>query len=303
MTLIQMQYFQAVCQFGSFLKASEQLHVSQSTISLAIKSMENEHKVSLFHRDKNALRITEAGQAVLEEVDIILAQYNHLKETIQNLISQRYSIRVGVSTLGGNAIFPLIMAEAKKQEPDLVITTVEDSTKRQFEMLDNHLLDVIFTHHHFKNAGEKAAFDSVYGSLSLIKDRQVYCVSRANPLALQDSVTLEDIAKQPLILLKDNFSQTVAIKQRFTECGLNPHILLQTSQMYTVERYIENNIATGFLPQSAVRHNPQVKSYVLDTFPSRYVSCFWRKDKQKTDALKKFLAVARTVSQKIEANS
>ena len=42
MTLVQMQYFQAVCQWGSFLKASEQLHVSQSAISLSIKNMEKE---------------------------------------------------------------------------------------------------------------------------------------------------------------------------------------------------------------------------------------------------------------------
>ena len=59
-------------------------------------------------------------------------------------------IRVGVSTLGGNAVFPLILSELKNQHPDMVVSTMEESTKRQFEMLDENLLDVIITHRRFE---------------------------------------------------------------------------------------------------------------------------------------------------------
>lgn len=300
MTLVQMQYFQAVCQWGSFLKASEQLHVSQSAISLSIKNMEKEYNTIFFERDKNALRITEAGRNIQEEINSILEKYNHLEKKIQNMSMNRDYIRVGVSTLGGNAVFPLILSELKKQYPDMVVSTMEESTKRQFEMLDENLLDVIITHRRFETPEEKCKFDAVYGKMQLIRDRQAFCVNIKNPISMKESVTWEDIAGEPLILLKDNFLQTVSIKQRFAERGLEPVILQQTSQMYTVERYIEQNIASGFLPMSAVRYNSLIKPFTLNELPNRYVNCFWRKDRYQFNAVKKFLSIAKAVSQEYD---
>ena len=66
MKLIQLQYFEVICKHNSFTKASEELHVSQPTLSVAINDLEKEFGVTLFYRQRNGLRITEDGEKLLE---------------------------------------------------------------------------------------------------------------------------------------------------------------------------------------------------------------------------------------------
>ena len=59
MTITQMRYFKTVCQYMSLTKASKVLHVSQPALSMAIKEIENNYGVALFHHNANSLSITQ----------------------------------------------------------------------------------------------------------------------------------------------------------------------------------------------------------------------------------------------------
>ena len=69
MTIVQMQYFQAVCRYENFTRAAEELHISQPAMSAAMKDLEKECGVPLFVRDKNSLRVTDEGKILLEEAE------------------------------------------------------------------------------------------------------------------------------------------------------------------------------------------------------------------------------------------
>lgn len=302
MTIIQMQYFQEVCRLKSFAKAAEELHVSQPAISAAIRNLEQECGVLLFQRDKNALRITDEGNILLEESRLVMNQFCHLNHVVQNLSLSRRYIRVGLSTLSGTQVYPELLMEYRKRYPDIQVVSREESTGKQFEMLDNGELDVIITIKRFNNMEDKKEvqeakrhFDEVYGHWPLMDNVQVFCVSTQNPLAREPFVTLERMVKEPLILLDDHFYQTKEMKRRWEEEGLHCNVIHYTSQAYTVERFVEKNIAAGFLPMAVVAANSRIAGLPYAGSESRKIEIFWRKDRYMFFAVKAFIDLAKTL--------
>lgn len=109
MTLIQLQYFLAVCKYENFTRAAENFNISQPAISGAIRELERECGVALFNRDKNALRITDEGRVLRDEAELVLKQYGQLDDIVKNLSTSRKFIRVSFSTLSGNQVYPKLL--------------------------------------------------------------------------------------------------------------------------------------------------------------------------------------------------
>lgn len=298
MTLIQLQYFQAVCKYENFTRAAMALHISQPAMSAAMKDLERECEVPLFKRDKNALKITDEGQILLDEANLVLGQYEHLNHIVKDLSLARKYIRIGLSTLSGNQVYPEILQEYRKRCPDVQVFSVEESTAKQFEMLDSGLLDVIITIKGVEDPVQQKQFDSTYGHWPMIRTNLVFCVGKDHPLAQEKYVSLEQISEVPLILLKDNFSQTSRIKRQFERRGLPYHVMHYTNQMYTIERFIEKNIAAGFLPESVALGNPGIVGIPYDGTESRVIEIFWRKDRFLFSATKKFIQMAKELYSK-----
>lgn len=248
----------------NFTKAAEELHISQPAMSSAMRDLERECGVLLFKKNKNSIQITDEGLILLEEITTILRQYEHLMYVVHDLSLNRKFVRVGLSTLSGNLVYPILCQEFQRQYPDIEIQSVEESTNRQFELLENHQLDVVITVIHNKSEEERKVFDTKYGHWPLKNSRPLFCVSIDNPLASQEKVTWEQMSRESLVLLKDNFNQTMHLKQNFAVRNLNPKIVHYTNQMYTIERFVEKNIAAGFLPDLVVSSNPLMKGLQYD---------------------------------------
>lgn len=293
MTLIQMQYFQAVCRFENFTRAAEELHISQPAMSAAMKDLERECGVPLFIRDKNSLRITDEGQILLEEVSLVLNQYEHLNHIVKDLELSRKYIRIGLSTLSGNQVYPELLQEYSRRCPDIQVISVEESTKRQFEMLDSGLLDVIITIKRLHEPEEWKQFNGIYGHWPMKETSLVFCVGKENPLAGEEYVTMEQISKVPLILLKDNFSQTARIKSQFEHRGLDYQVMHYTNQMYTIERFAEKNIAAGFLPEPVASGNPDIVGIPYEDMEPCMIEVFWKKGRFLFSAARQFLEMVR----------
>ena len=295
MTLVQMEYFLAVCRYENFTKASEALHISQPAISAAMKDLERECGVPLFVRDKNSLRITDEGQVLLGEVTLVMEQYEHLNHIVSDLSLSRKYIRVGLSTLSGNQVYPELLHRYKEKYPEIQVMSVEESTRQQFEMLDKGLLDVIITIRPREREKGDKDFDAEYGHWPMKQARQVFCVGLENPLAEKTEVTWEEIASQPLVLLNDHFNQSKRIRKDLEQKGLSYQVLHYTNQMYTVERFVEKNVAGGFLPLDVALHNPRIAGLKMEEDPTStsLIELFWKKKHFLFSATKQFIETAK----------
>lgn len=297
MTITQMQYFQAVCEFENFTRAAEAQHISQPAMSAAMKELEAECGVPLFKKTKNSLAITDAGWALLEEIQANLRQYDHLMHAIKDLSLSRNYVRVGVATLNGNLVYPQILSAFSKRYPEIQVISSEEPTDKQFELLDQGKLDLAINGKGFLDPSRdqtgREEFEAAYHSWPLIANEMVFCVHPDHPLASEPSVTLEQISREPLVLMKNHFGITRSFLRRMEEKGLPIRVLHYTDQMYSVERFVEQGAACGILPGQVARQNPHIVGLPCDGLARGPVSLHWRKDQMLYSATKAFISLVK----------
>ena len=290
MTLTQMQYFQAVCNYENYTKAAAALFVTQPAVSKAIRELETECGTPLLVRKGNSLTLTEAGQLLRKEVDEILASMDHLNRKIGSGGLTRRFVEVGLSTFSSSTAFPAICAEFHRRYPEIQVFSHEDSTDKLFRLLDADRVDVIVT---TPESPEREA-DPSYRFLRLNSSCLRYCVSRSHRWARRGSITLEEIAAEPLILLSDNYSSARGQRALFAQQGLEPNIIMRTSQMFTVERFVESGAAGGYLPIELAESNKNIVALPCSfDRPARPTCIIWKKNSPEYPAVTSFLRLAR----------
>src|ERR671916_3080829 len=130
MDLRQLEVVQAVAETGSFTGAGRKLNVSQSAISRQILLLEEELNESLFLRVGRRIRITPAGEALLQLSHRV---FQDLKDTIAGITDSQESLRGQVRLLGGMTVclyvFPPLLTELKRQHPDIELKLVTGSSE------------------------------------------------------------------------------------------------------------------------------------------------------------------------------
>ena len=110
--------FCAAARHVSFKLAAEELFVTASAVSHQVKGLEDELGVSLFDRGARPLALTEAGQALLDEIDPLLSQINLVTSRFRNR-HQRQTLRISVQPFFASELFVPRLAEFAKQHPDI----------------------------------------------------------------------------------------------------------------------------------------------------------------------------------------
>lgn len=294
MTLTQMQYFDKVCTCGSYTKAAEKLFVSQPAISQAIKELENECNVSLFLRQGNKLKITSEGNVLWEEIKIALLQIRRINQMVSQFEYGRNYIKIGLSSVSGNAVFPKICKNYRMQYPDVQIDTHEDITPSLINLLDNGFLDFIITTPFNLISDDK--FQKYYEYIPLPESPLLFYVNVNHQLASKKVVTLEEIVKEPLVLLNDHFSSTKRFKTLIKQYGLTLNVVHYTSQIFTIVRFIENNSACGFLPAYIQDNNKAIKGIPFSQ-RSTPLMLIWRKNCNSSNysSVKNFIKLVKNI--------
>lgn len=285
MTVTQMTYFTAVSDCLSFSKAAKALGVTQPAVSLAVRELENECNVKLFERKKNTLNLTDEGQILLQLIQPCLRQLEELNNSAKHLDQINQCVRIGFGTLFGNYVYSSILTQFTRSHPNVQISAKEDSSGKLIQMLDSNQVDIILL------PAEYASFQSLeYQQMTVSNVSLRFCVSAEHPLAWNHEVSWEEMARVPLVMLTGRFGLTESILRSMTDRGLTPRIIHYTDQVYTVERFIENNVAGGFLPEVIAARNKYICGLRYDNRDdTRLLKAVWRKDRFLSQALKDFI--------------
>ncbi len=291
MTLNQMQYFQMMCKYENYTKAAAELYISQPALSQAMRELEAECGLPLIVRKGNHLAITEAGRVLQAEIDTVLRQMGQLQESIHQMGLTRNYVRVGLSTFSGNTVFPSICHQYHCLYPDITIRCTEDSTPNLFQLLDSGQVDLILTAPQSYSSWEnlEKSYDFHRVKISGLN----FCVHKDHPLAARDCISIEEILDEPLVMLNERYAATKNLLGIFARHGGTPNVILYTTQMYTIERFVEQNAAAGFLPQEIAENNPGIVGLRCDDTPERVVTLIWKKGKVLYPSIKKFITTAR----------
>lgn len=187
----------------------------------------------------------------------------------------------------GSLLLPRIYGEFARQQPELRLEITEGGRQELLDSLLQDGLDMVFLPH-------VQPFEEGLKALELTRFEVVCAVSKENSLSRRDSLGMAELARSPLVLFKNSFFQTEAIKKRFAQEQVEPWILLQTAQLSTVETMIESNAAVGFLFKPLIEKNGGIASVSLEPPLHVSVSLVRKKDTYLSDSMRRFLEFAET---------
>lgn len=252
-SLTQIQYFVAVANAGSFTIAARQLRVVQPTLSSAIKQLEDGLGYALLDRvPRRGVRLTRRGRRFYDEASKLLRQAERLERFVRNPAdSLTGTLRLGVYQPMSVFRTPQLLREFHKMHPDVEVDIQEGSQERLVELLKGNFVDVVVSYSLIDFAQWEVE------TLTKIPPHAI--VSTRHPLANKTSVTLQEIAQEPLVLLDLPYTGAYYLGL-FEAQGLSPEVA------YRIEGYetVRSMVAEGF-GVSVLSHRPQHnKTYVGD---------------------------------------
>lgn len=269
MKLTQLRYFQTACRCGSVTAAAELLHISQPTVSTAIRELEHEFGITLLDRKNRGFALTKAGQQLLEQANTLLKHADNLSAHMEQLGRASRPLRLGIPPMIGALLLPRLFREFFSVHTKMEVAITEGGRSELLHLLEENQLDLVFLPH-------DRPVDNVYHSAAVTQLETVFVVNPSHSLACRTQITIEELSREPLVLFKNSFFQTETILRRFQAQGITPRVLLYTDQLSTVRRLISSHIATGFLFRDLVSSQDQMISISLSPAIVSSVSLVWK---------------------------
>ena len=178
-----LEQFDAFARCGTLLAASEELHITQPTLSRSMKKLEDEFGVSLFHRENSKLSLNETGKLAAEYARRALEAN---QEMIDRVVMFDRSLRT--VSLGSCAPFPVneLMPTLQEQLPGKTLSSELLSNDEQLlKGLRNHLYQLVILH---ENPEDKTLYCQRY-----LEEKLYITVPEDHPLAIKQSVTFDEL--------------------------------------------------------------------------------------------------------------
>lgn len=147
----RLRYFQAVCKYNSVTTAAAELRIAQPSVTIAIKYLEKELNVTLFHRYKNKLILTKEGAIIREMSDQLLNTIHNFFQEVSDIGEKaRSKVLLGVPPILGALLIPRVNSAVTQEFPDIQLEVIECGSAQALRYLDQGLLDLaILSEHDF----------------------------------------------------------------------------------------------------------------------------------------------------------
>lgn len=221
MTLTQLEIFSQVAALRGFTLAAARLGISQSAVSHAIKSLEQELGVELVQRHQAQVELTDIGQRLLLRARSLLG----LAETMRQEAADAKGMKQGTLRIGSFGptasmrLLPALLADYRQRYPGIEIHVEEGPDQQVVQWLRERRIDIGFV----------VLPDESFDSWPLLEDRMVAVVPRRHPLAARDALSLRELCDDPFILTGAGSAELVM--RLFTAAGLTPQIRYRCSQL------------------------------------------------------------------------
>lgn len=245
MKLHYLRYFSVLAEELHFGRAADRLAITQPPLSSAIKALEEELEVRLFHRDSKQVQLTPAGAAFLAEVQIILSRVTRASEAARAVASGlRGRLDIGVTGSLFYREVPKIVAAFERHMPAIEVSLREIASSAQIDgLLQGEL------HAGFFNVG---APPPQLRSVSLRPDPFIVCVPAAHPMAKRATLRVADLENESFVMFDRNiapanYDNVIAV---FSRASVHPRTCHAARQWLTIIAMVANGVGVSLVPSS-----------------------------------------------------
>lgn len=263
-TFRQLEYFVAAAEAGSIAAASERIHISAPSISVAITQLEQQLGAGLFIRQHNGLHLTTIGQDVLARAKAVLEDARALHEAAnQEEAELKGRIALGCLTTLAPMILPELVQSFARLHPAVALELVEGTQDQLIGHLRRGVADVAITYD--MHIPPDLEFETLASLPPLLM------VSAEHRLARQTSIDLREVIHDNYILLDLPYSRDYFLSV-FRHAGLTPRIGMRTTQIDVVRTMVANGLGVSVvvsrpLNEAALDGRPVVSVPIANPMP------------------------------------
>jgi DNA-binding transcriptional LysR family regulator len=244
MDLRQLEIIRAIADTGSFTAAGEKLHVSQSAISRQILLLEEELGEPVFHRIGRRIRITPAGESLLQLSNRV---FQDLAETVSAISDKQESLRGTMRLVGGMTVclyvFPALLAEVRRAHPNLDLKITVGSAERSIAMLRSGAGDLGLI------TLPVEASDLV--SVPVLREELLLITYPAHPLAKKRQITPSDLTRQHFILFETGSITRRIVEEFFMRERIEAEIVMETENVEIIKAMVRHGLGISIIPWQA----------------------------------------------------
>lgn len=237
-----LKYVITVAEEGGFTAASRKLHIAQSAISRQISNLEEDLGGALFLRQKQGIEVTEAGQKFIFHARKILRDMSHVRDEVSSLLGEPSgSIVVGAPPTAGQSLMPTIFRICSEKWPLITLKVREIYSVDIYQSVLDNTVDIGLVHDPIAHPEL-----SIY---PLVAEQMLYFSQ--DPIPFENSVPIEWLAQQPLILPDSPFGLRELLDDYARDNGLELKVSSSVNGASITKSMVAEGLGGTVLTRSA----------------------------------------------------
>jgi DNA-binding transcriptional LysR family regulator len=303
----RLRVLREVAQEGSFSAAGDSLGYTQSAISQQIAALERETGATLVDRNARGVRLTDAGRALVEHADGILARVAAAEEELEAIAGLRGGrVRLASFPTAGATLVPLAITEFSKRHPAVELTLVEAEAADSIPALKAGELDVALTFEYSTLSPAEQGYDPTDLELiDLLEDPMYVALPEEHPLAGKRTLKLRDLADETWVQGDCN---GVCGAMHIAACessGFRPRVGFQTEDYNVAQGVVAAGVAVSLIAELAlvnVRDDIVIRSLGRNP-PARLIAAATLAGRYRSPATEAMLGILDEVAARFELPS
>lgn len=279
MELRSLRAFVEVVRQGGFSRAAETVFATQSTISKAVKQIEQEIGAPLLDRSGRRAALTPIGEVVFRRGVKLLADRDDLLAEIAELRGlKRGVLRLGLPPIGSSTLFAPLFAVYRRRHPGVEVRLSEQGSDQLQDSLRNGDIDF---------AGLLTPVAPDFDFAPVRREPMTALLRKDHPLAERTAITLQQLKDTPFIMYEQGFSLHRIILDACRRAGFEPSIATFSSQIEFMIELVGAGMGVAFLPRMIAeqRRRAGVRRVLLDEPDVEWsMTMAWRRNGYLSDA-------------------
>jgi LysR family hydrogen peroxide-inducible transcriptional activator len=245
MEIHQLRYFCAVARTASFTRAAEREHIAQPSLSQQIRKLEEELGSQLFDRLGRAVRLTTSGQALLPRAEEILRRLSEARLEVQECSNDECGkLVVGSIPTIAPYYLPSCLSDFSRNYPGVAFRVVEEITRDLLERVHQGTVDLAIV---------ALPLQGEHGSrFELFRERLYLVVPENHRLASAQVASLEEVADDPFLLLKDGHCFRQNTLSACARARIKPNVVFESGHFASILAMAAAGAGVSVVPEMAV---------------------------------------------------
>ncbi|MBD8034768.1 MULTISPECIES: LysR family transcriptional regulator [Solibacillus] len=282
MEIEQLQYFKTVATMQHMTRAAEVLAISQPALSKSIANIEQHLGVPLFNREGRSIYLNRFGELFLQSVNVILDEYDRIKEEFEDIIKPGSGeVSFGFIHTLGMEVVPELIASTSAAFPNMHFSLTQATSLNLMKRLEEGAIDLCLSQKIESKVIEIETEELFVEELFVI-------VPTTHPLAMQESVKLDEVKNEPFIAIKKGNSLRQLVDEFFLDAGIELNTTFAAEEMHTVAGFVGAGMGISLIPNIKGLDHYKVKRLKVDPPCYRSVGVSWAKNRYLPPAVVEF---------------